>query len=159
MPVANTIINGFVPEWNEIEFSCLGSVFLGLKSIDYNSDSDGQDVMGTNSEAIARTMGNTKHTASFEMYLPDAAVLLNALGPNYRAKPFDINVSYGGQHSEYITNDVLVGCLIKNISDGHQQGSDALTRKFEIRPFRVKRSTLAGAFPVASLSDVLDPFA
>lgn len=159
MPATATpIINGFAPEWADLQMSALGQIFLGIKSIDYSTDSDGADVYGTFPEAIARTVGFSRHQASVELYLPDAAVFLAALGDDYRRIPIDISVSFSGPDSVVLT-DILSGCLIKTVSNSHSQGSDALTRKFDLRPFRIKRSTSAGAFVLPVVTDIIDPFA
>lgn len=158
MPAANPIINGFVPEWADVRIAALGLVFTGVRSINYDSDSDGVDVKGTAAEAIARTVGTITHRASMEMYLPDAASFLQALGDDYRRKPIEISVNFSMSDQQVIA-DVLVGCIIKGISNSHQEGSEALTRKFDLRPFRIKRAGANGVFVAELVTDIIDPFA
>jgi len=153
------IVNGFAHEWNSIEI-VLGSVtFLDFKSIDYDTDTDGQDVMGTAAEAIARTLGNAKHTGSMEMYEAAAASFLTQLGPNYLRIPFDVKIHKAEPNNGPVITDTLVQCIIKKVGNSHQQGSDALTRKFDLRPFRIVRGSSGTATLAAIVSDIIDPFA
>jgi len=152
-----TIVNGFAHEWNAVEIVLAGITYLDFKSIDYDTDTDGQDVMGTASEAIARTLGNAKHTASMEMYSAAAKTFLSQLGPNYLRIPFDVVIHKAEPNSGSVLTDKLVQCTIKKIGDSHQQGSDALTTKFDLRPFRIVRGSTNGGVLQAIVSDIIDP--
>ena len=153
------IVNGFASEFNAIEIVLNGTTYLDFKGIDYSTETDGGDVKGTAPEAIARTLGNISHTGNFEMYDAAAAQFLAQLGPNYLAIPFDITVHKANADGSSIVTDTLRACLIKKVSDSHKQGSDALSRTFDLRPFRIPRGTANNLSLAAIVTDILDPFA
>jgi hypothetical protein len=148
MPTANTAsypdINGIQYDWSSIEISTGGIPTLGFKSIDYKSSLEpGEKRTNNSSRLVGRTRGVAKDEASFELYKVEADALIKRLGPAYKEKSFNINVSYSDTGQPTIT-DYIYGARIKSVSNSPKEGSETPTVKFELSVMEVRESGVAG---------------
>ncbi|UZX16559.1 hypothetical protein KQ693_05885 [Thermus sp. PS18] len=129
-------INGYIPDWGSIEVSVAGKKYEA-KEINYSIKAERTAVYGSQGKKLGYTRGHVDYEADVTLYIEDAVDLLNTLGNGYMEKTLDITVSYTLGNGRVVT-DRLIGCRIKEVSDGHSQGNEPLTRKFSLDVAEVK---------------------
>lgn len=132
------LINGNLFSFASVELTVDGRVFRGVKSVDYSQNLEPGEVRGTHAELLGRTRGDLKPSASMELFLEEANELLERLGNGFMERSFSGVVAYEEPGSGKIRTDELVGCRIKGTSDSHSQGTDGLTRKFDLSLQKVR---------------------
>jgi hypothetical protein len=136
-------INGITYDWSSIEISVIGTPTLGFKSIDYTAALEpGEKRTNNNSNVVARTRGQAKPEASFEMHKAEADALITKLGPGFMEKSFNINVSYSDTGQATIT-DKIFGARIKKVTNSPKEGNEPPTVKFDLSVLAVYPSGVA----------------
>lgn len=118
--------------------------FVGVTAINYTTSLEPGEKKGTRAQSIGTTKGTGSHEASMDMNLDDATALLAALGQGFMRNRFNITVQYADDGMPVVT-DRLLSVRITKVESGGQNGSDALQKKFTLRPFR---SVLNGLDPI-----------
>ena len=131
-------INGNRFEWASVEVRCDGRRYLGCKSLNYSQELAPGEVYGNHAQKLSRTRGELKQDGSLEMFKDEADDLIETFGDGYMEKVFDIVANY--QESARIKTVILHGCRIKKVDDSHQQGTDALTTKFDLDVMWIERN-------------------
>ena len=149
--IAYPLINGNRYDWSSIELKLAGQIYVGVKSLNFDEELTPGEVYGTHAQIIGRTRGELKVTGSFELYVADADIFiagLAALG-GYLETRFNVGAQYlETPVSTAPTTRDLLDCRVTKISEGHSQGSDALTTKFDIHVMRMLRN---GAAPLSKM--------
>jgi len=140
-PVQYPLVNGVYHAFASVEIKWNGVIYVGVKSINYDQQLVPTKVRGAHAEAIGRTRGDLDANGDFELYLQQANQLITDLGAGYMEKVLGTTVTYSENGLDTIT-DELVSIRIQQISDGHSQGTDALTKKFTLNIMKVLHNGL-----------------
>jgi hypothetical protein len=162
-------VNGMYPSWADIEWTALvlGGIplqMVGLKAINYKGSLTKQKVRGTASVPIGLTKGKYEATGDIEMYLPQANLLINTLGPGWQQIPITINVSYissgplglpaPGLPQPVITDQIPNAFLMEMAAD-QSESDEPLTRKFTLTiPGQVFPNGLPGVVELSTLTAI-----
>ena len=138
-PVQYPFVNGVYHAFASVEFKWNGVIYVGIKAINYDMQLVPTKVRGAHSEAIGRTRGDLDANGDVEFYLQQANQLINDLGNGYMERVLQATATYSENGLDTIT-DELIGIRIQQISDGHSQGVDALTKKFTLNIMKVKHN-------------------
>jgi len=114
-----------------------GEEYIGVTSIEYNSELKGTKIFGTRPQAIGRTRGKHEAGWSFEMTKREADAFLEKLGDGYGEKIFGVVANYG--NGEDLTTDEVISARIEKVSDS-STGEDALMTKFECSCMDIKKN-------------------
>ena len=133
MPTAYPTINGFAHEMNTARITANGKEYVGISSIDYDTELSPGEVRGTRAQLLARTRGSHKASSSMEMSKRDGQDFLDNLGDGYGGVVFDVVASYPGDPatSDMIT-DVVRGARITKVSQSASEGDEAIMMKFDL---------------------------
>ena len=137
MGLAFPLINGNKFDFSSVEVRVNGVPFGGVKALDYTDTLEPGDVYSAGAAMrIGRTRGQYKAEGSLEMYKDDADKMMTALAAQgmggFMEANFIVNADFSELPGAGIQVDVLSGCRVKKTSSTHQQGSDALTVKFDL---------------------------
>lgn len=109
------------------------------KARNYGDSLEIGEVEGASQMATGRTPGLYKTDDSeVELYAEDFAELMEAFGPDFYKKTFEITNAYTKLGDSKLTVDTLVKCRFTKRSAGDQAGGDALTRTVGIKPLYIK---------------------
>lgn len=134
--ISYPLINGARHSFASIELKISTQIFVGFKSINYSRTRSRTLIRGNSPDPLGKTRGDNEYSADVEMYLAEANQLLTLLGKGYGDVFFPINVSYSENGFDTIT-DNLIGCTIDSTEASQSQGSDGLTRKFNLTPLKI----------------------
>jgi hypothetical protein len=130
------LVNGVYHAFASVEIKWDGTIYVGVKSVNYKQNLVPTKVRGAHAEPIGRTRGDLDADGDIELYLQQANQLLTAMGPGYMEKVIGVTVSYSENGLDTIT-DEIVSARIQEIDDSHSQGVDALTKKFTLNIMKV----------------------
>lgn len=141
MPLINGLRHGF----SSAEINVAGIIIVGIKSINYSRKRTRTMVRGNHPDPIAQTRGENEYSADIEVYLAEYNLLQQTLmglasgtnGAGYGDVPFTIRVTYGENGFDTIT-DEIIGCNLDSAEAALAQGPDALTRKVDLQPLKVR---------------------
>ena len=134
------LINGNYFSFANIELRVSGFLFLGIKSVNYGFKIGAQYVRGTAKLPLGLTSGQAEPRADFEMYLPSFNTMVQALGPGYMQRKFDLTVSYGNpiDNAGLVTiTDSILGAQITDNGADNSESIDASVRKVTLMPLRM----------------------
>ena len=128
------MVNGLLYDWESVEIQLPNGIAIGITNIDYDDERPIEERYGKGSVPTGYGRKNYKASAKMELDLDEAERLATALGVEiYKAAPFPIVVSYGGDGMPTVT-DVLPSCKITKISSGAKQGDDNVgQRKYDLK--------------------------
>lgn len=131
------LINGHRYSFSSIEATFNGKKYIGFSAINFDEELEPGEVRGASAELLGRTRGDYKTSGSYEMYLQEDEVFIEALGDGYGEVSFNITVMYAEDNSPVIQK-TLIGCRIKKGSHGHTKGTDGLSVKRDLSIVRIK---------------------
>lgn len=134
--ISYPVINGQRHSFASIELKIGSLIFLGFKSINYSRTRTRALVRGNSPDPLGKTRGENEYSADCEMYLAEWNLLMSTLGKGYGDATFSVNVTYSENGFDTIT-DNLLGCTIDSTEASQSQGSDPLTRKFNLAPLKI----------------------
>ena len=133
-------INGNYYSFANVEVRVAGFLFLGIKSVNYGFKVGSQYVRGTAKLPLGLTSGQAEPRADFEMYLPSFNTMIQALGPGYMQRKFNLTVSYGNPLDNgglvTITDSIQFAQITDNGAD-NSESIDASVRKVTLMPLRM----------------------
>lgn len=135
-PIAYPLVNGFRHSFASIELKLGNLIFIGFKGINYSRTRNRALVRGNSPDPIGKTRGDNEYSADCELYLAEWNVFQASLGKGYGDQMFQVIVTYTEAGSDTIT-DRLLGCSIDSTEASQSQGSDPLTRKFDLKPLKI----------------------
>ena len=141
-------INGLRYDYSSAEINVAGRVITGVKEVRYSHKLEPGKVRGTSAQINGRTRGQYEAEASITLYKQEAQELIAALGAGYMEVAFEVVVHYADA-GQPVTTDRIVGCRIKSQENSHQEGSDALSVKFDLDVIAVIEN---GVEPIRNLS-------
>ena len=118
-----------------------------FKSINYGRTRSRGLVRGNHPDPIAKTIGENEYKASVEIAVAEYRLLIATLGAGYGDVSFDLFVTYGLDGFETVTDEIL-GCTLDDDDSSNGQGPDALIRKLDLAPLKIK---------MAGVDDLLIP--
>ena len=161
MPSPNPYINGHRYQWSSIavEIPTAGGTYLAVKSINYTMTKKPSKVYGTTIKPIGRTRGRTEPEASLEMYAEEANDFIALLGATggFMDQSFNITVMYSEENNPSVILDTLLACQISKVEDSHAEGTEGLTKKFELDVMDISYNGNDAVFPGPS-PGVLNPY-
>ena len=135
-PVQYPFVNGVYHAFASVELKWNGTIYVGVKAINYKQSLTPTKVKGAHAEPIGRTRGDLEADGDVELYLQQANQLLTDMGAGYYEKVIGITSTYSENGLDTIT-DELVSVRIQEIDDSHSQSVDALTKKFTLNVMKV----------------------
>jgi len=136
-------VNGLRPDYSSVEINASGRTIVGVKSISYGHGLEPGEVRGTGAQLNGRTRGQYKaKNCSMTLYRAEADELREALGAGYMERAFEI-VIHIAERDQPTATDRLVGARIVDESDEMEEGSEALTTKFELHVMTVLKNGVA----------------
>lgn len=137
-PIPYAIINGVRHDVSSIELKLHGQEFRGFKSITYSRKRERTIVRGNHPDGLGKTRGQNTYEGSCELYLAEFHFFMTDVlgGDGYGDVFFEINVTYTENGFDTI-QDVLRGCTLDSTEAGGSEGTDALTRKFDLSPVKI----------------------
>lgn len=110
--------------------------FRGFKSINYTRTRDRGIIRGNHPDPLGKTRGENSYSADCEVYLAEFANLIETLGAGYGDIPFTLLVHFveGGFTG---LQDEVQGCTLDSTEAPNAQGTDGLTRKFNLNPLKI----------------------
>lgn len=137
-------VNGSVYDWGSISFNINGERYYNVTSISYGETLEVSKRYGAGRHSTGRTIGQLQmDDCSLTMAKEDVDSLLQTLGNEYMKPEFTITIAYGNE-GQATTTDQLISCRIKNISNSHSTGSEALALDLTIDVMRMTRNGLSG---------------
>jgi hypothetical protein len=130
------LINGYRHGFSSIELKLNNQLFVGFKSINYTRTRSRSAVMGNHPDPIAWTRGTNEYKGDCELYLAEFSLFQSLLGKGYGDVAFSVLVTYGESEFDTIV-DELIGCHLDSVDASNGQGTDALTRKFDLNPLKI----------------------
>lgn len=132
------LINGVRHSFSSIEAKLAGSIFLGMKSINYSRTRSRGWARGTSPDPLGKTLGDNEYKADVELYLAEFNVfIVNALGgAGYGDVFFSVSVTYTLPNFDTIV-DQIIGCTLDTTDASNSQGTDPTLRKFELNPTKI----------------------
>lgn len=130
------LVNGARHSFASIELKLNTQLFVGFKSINYSRTRSRTLVRGNSPDPIGKTRGDNEYSADCELYLAEWNLFQSQLGKGYGDQYFQVVVTYSENGFDTIT-DTLIGCTIDSTEVSQGQGSDALTRKFNLMPLKI----------------------
>ena len=133
MALTSPLINGSFHAFADIELNMNGLLFAGVAAIDYDDNLARAKVYGTASVPLGLTKGKYEATASIELYLEAANLLMLTYPGSWRQIPLVININYVPQTFPAIpVFDLIPTAYLGKQTSSNKVGDDALTRKFEL---------------------------
>ena len=136
-PLAYPLIGGVRHGFSSIELKMAGQIFVGFKSINYSRTRSRGQVRGNSPDPIAHTRGENEYKGDCEIYVAEWNQFQKLLGDGYGDVPFTVLVTYGENGFDTIV-DELIGCHMDSTDASNGQGSDALVRKIDLNPLKIK---------------------
>lgn len=149
MPLQYPLVNGNRFDFSSVQITVpdLNRVFEGVKSVTYSDELKPGKLRGNRAQAVGRTRGQYEPNASIEMYKSEAQALIDALGPGYMERSFNIVVSYSEPATPDLTTvDTIQGVRITKVEDSGNEGEEPLATKFDLDPMMILRN---GKAPIA----------
>lgn len=106
------------------------------KNINYSRKRTRGLVRGNHPDPIAKTRGENEYSADIELYFAEWLLLRRSLGPGYGDVAFSTIVTYGENGFDTVSDQIL-GCTMDSVEASQSQGSDPLTRKFDLNPLKI----------------------
>lgn len=122
------IINGRRFDFASIEALFHGFRTIGFKAISYKHTLKPGEAYGAAPQMMGTSRGQGKGEGSFEMFKEEFAAFIAVLGPGYKERYFNIEVSYG-LPGLAPTLDSLLDVRIVDDEDVHSAGEEPLTVK------------------------------
>ena len=137
-PIQYPLINGVRHEFASVELKLAGTIFVGVKSIEYSRKRERTKPYGTHPDPLGKTRGKNSYDGSIDLYLAEwNAFVMNQLGgAGYGDVIFPIFVTYSENGFDTIT-DQLIGCTLDTSEAKASDGTEALTRKFDLSPIKI----------------------
>jgi len=129
-------INGARHSFASIELKLNTQLFVGFKSINYSRTRSRTLVRGNSPDPLGKTRGDNDYSGDCELYLAEWNLFQSQMGKGYGDQLFQIVVSYSENGFDTIT-DTLIGCSIDSTEVSQGQGTDALSRKFNLMPLKI----------------------
>lgn len=143
------LINGYRFSFSSIEIRIGTQVFGGARACTYSQPKRPGPVWSNKTVKIARTRGKLEPTASVTFLRGEADKIREALGPGYRDKAFNMNVSF--REGTALVTDVIKGCLI--VDEVAENGSDTsiepVAIRFDLDPMYIIMNGIDPVFPMA----------
>lgn len=136
-PIQYPLINGVRHSFASIELKLSTQLFIGFKSINYSRTRNRTIVRGNSPDPLGKTRGENDYSADCEVYLAEWNLFQALLGKGYGDVFFPVIVTYSENGFDTIT-DTITGCSIDSTEASQSQGSDPLTRKFDLKPLKIK---------------------
>ncbi len=133
IPLVRGVRHGF----SSIELKMNGLLFVGFKSINYSRTRTRSQVRGNSPDPIAKTRGENDYKCDCEVYLAEWNLFQKQLKDGYGDVFFNILVTYGENGFDTIS-DEIIGCTMDTTESSNSQGPDALVRKMEFSPLKIK---------------------
>lgn len=110
--------------------------FRGFKGINYTRTRDRGIIYGNHPDPLGKTRGQNSYSADCEVYLAEFAKLVEELGAGYGDIPFTVLVHFveGGFAG---LQDEIQGCTFDSTDASNAQGTDGLSRKFNLNPLKI----------------------
>lgn len=153
MPTVATpqqVINGKQYDYSSIAILIDNVPHAGVKSIDYSHSLDPGEGRGTRAQIVLRSRGKYSADASLEVYKLEYQQIIQALGPGYMERAFDIMVSYAETGLPTVT-DVVKSCRIKKDADSNNDDGGLATVKVDLHVMQVIRNGLIPVEPTKFL--------
>lgn len=137
-PIPYPLVNGVRHSFASIELKLDGQVFIGFKSISYSRKRDRGIVHGNHPDPIGKTRGKNTYEGSCELYLAEWQFFVTGVlgGAGYGDRFFDVLVTYSENGFDTI-QDVIKGCTMDSTEGEGSEGTDALTRKVDLKPLKI----------------------
>ena len=133
------LVNGAAMSFSSIVLTIGGvaAPMIAVKDISYDDTLSPVKVMGTSPYPLRRTRGVYEANASLEIYREEFVNWIAQLGPGFKEKSFDINVTYTEENVGTFT-DTIVGCRIEGNPSKNTQGGDPLTVPVKLNILHIK---------------------
>ncbi len=119
-----SLVNGYEYDYNCIEFSVNGQVFVGIQSIDYTETMDRAAVRGTSPKVLGFTRGQYNCEGSFEMLYRDYMAMTSVM-----ANKFDANltatITFSNPGDTPSVNEII-GMKLTETGKSYAVGTDAM---------------------------------
>ena len=135
-PLINGRRHGFSSISLKFKLGDGNNVPMYVRSINYSRTRNRGLVRANHPDPIAKTLGENEYSGDLEIYEAELRLLLSQIGPGYGDAIFDVQVSYGEDGFDIVT-DELKGCTLDNIDMSNSQGPDPLVRKIDLKPLKV----------------------
>lgn len=135
-PVQYPLVNGVYHAFASVELKWNGTIYVGVKSINYKQSLTPTKVKGAHAEPIGRTRGDLEADGDIELYKQQAFQLLSDMGAGYMEKVLGATVTYSENGLDTIT-DELLQVRIQEVDQSNSQGVDALTTKFTLNIMKI----------------------
>lgn len=112
MPAIQPLINGLAMSWASATINVLGRDVVGVTGINYDDETQMEDLYGAGQMPVARAEGQYKANASIVLRVEEIVAIQNA-APNGRLQdipPFDIVVKYIPKDASTIVTDIIKNC-------------------------------------------------
>lgn len=132
-------INGIKYGWSDIVFNIGGVLEQNVKSIEYATDQDKEEVYGAGKYPIGRGRGRVKTTGKISLGF-EAIQRLKEKSPTRNLidlRPFDIVVSYQPDNGGKIINDILKNVEFKKDATKWKEGDTSGSEDFDLMIQRV----------------------
>lgn len=132
-------INGIQYGWSDIKFNIGGVLENNVKSIEYATDQDKEEVYGAGKYPIGRGRGRVKTSGKISLGF-EAIQRLKEKSPTRNLidlKPFEIIVSYQPEGGAKIINDVLRNVEFKKDATKWKEGDTSGSEDFDLMIQRV----------------------
>ena len=117
------LINGLQHSWASISVVLLGKTVTGITGINYDRETDIQNIYGAGDEPVARAKGNRTYKADITLLQYEVVALQQAAGGDLdNIPPFDIVVHYKAEGSTPAVTDVIQNCQFKTNGRQWKQG-------------------------------------
>jgi hypothetical protein len=122
----------------ELNFQIPGGkkVQVFAKNINYSRKRTRALVRGNHPDPIAKTRGENEYTADIELFFAEWLLLKRSLEIGWGDISFTVIVTYGENGFDTVSDQIL-GCTMDSVEASQSQGSDPLTRKFELNPLKI----------------------
>ncbi len=140
--IAYPLTTGVRHSFPDIEAKIAGQIFIGIKSGEYSRTRSRTMLYGTNVDPIGKTRGKNEYKGSVEIYLAEFDFLLSLLAEQagglggYGDQAFNVTFTYITPGFDPII-DTLIGCTLDTTDVSNSEGTEGLTRKFELNPVKI----------------------
>ncbi len=147
-PIPYPLVNGVRHDWASIELHVAGQIIIARKSINYSRIRTRGLAEGGSPDPLGKTLGRNAYKADIELLLAEAYQLLEVLnqqaaalgfapGCGYGDVFFAAQVMYASRGFDQVT-DTILGCTVDSTEVAHAASPDALSRKLELNPLKIK---------------------
>lgn len=135
MATASSLINKFgkLAGWNCITVNLLGRDVEGINELDYNDNTEKENVYGAGKFPVGRGEGNYEAKASITLLKEEVNALQNSLPPTVgldAIAPFPIVVEY--EYNGFKKRDIIHNCEFKGSGVAVKQGDKSIATKYEL---------------------------